>query len=125
MGINFNLSKILFDCPLGTLFYFSDIDKYLGYAGFGYVENLGGFIFYFNNYFEVLRKMSCIYYDYTLNNYGSKYIGDKTCIIFPDKENQDWRNFKAPWKDPKYDPKDTIYNMVKLRNPYYCYKMNY
>lgn len=122
MDTDFKLNVILYDCPLGTLFYFSDIDKYLGYAGMGYQESLGGFIFYFNNYFEVIKNSSCKYYDLAINNYGSPFIDCKDCVIFPSKENQDWESFIAPWKDPKFIPRGATYNnIVRLKLPYYYY----
>ena len=95
MNENIDLTKILKDCPKGTMFYTS----------------VWGDV-YFNKIIKTENKGCAIALDtcqsYKLitkegrcsDNYGAE------CIIFPSKDQRDWSKFTAPWyKKEKFDPK--------------------
>lgn len=107
MNENIDLTKILKDCPKGTMFYTS----------------VWGDV-YFNKIIKTENKGCAIALDtcqsYKLitkagrcsDNYGAE------CIIFPSKDQRDWSKFTAPWyKKEKFDP-NTLkpFDKVLVRN---------
>ena len=97
MNENIDLTKILKDCPRGTIFY-TPI--------WGEVVFIG-----------VEKNKNCLYPICINTNAASSYTylakdgrylinREKTeCIIFPSKDQRDWNKFTAPWyKKEKFDP---------------------
>ena len=93
MNENIDLTKILKDCPKGTMFYTSV---------WGEVS------------FEKILEKEI--YTILIDTYsGYKYLTKEgrrikangaECILFPSKNQRDWSKFTAPWyKKEKFDPK--------------------
>ena len=96
MNENIDLTKILKDCPEGTTLY-STI--------FGEVE----FIECDNYLYQIVVDKEGIYYYFTSQG---EFICEKIkyntgeCVLFPSRDQRDWRKFNAPWyKKEKFDPK--------------------
>ena len=96
MNENIDLTKILKDCPEGTTLY-STI--------FGEVE----FIECDNYLYQIVVDKEGIYYYFTAQG---EFICEKIkyntgeCVLFPSRDQRDWRKFNAPWyKKEKFDPK--------------------
>lgn len=94
MNENIDLTKILKDCPRGTIFY-SPV--------YGDVELVE---VYKNETFPIKVKRS----DNTPTNFtmnGKLYAGySGECTLFPSKDQRDWSKFTAPWlKKERFDPK--------------------
>ena len=98
MNENIDLTKILKDCPKGTKFY---------------TPVWGEVVF-----IKIKKYEKCLYpicidtnaaSSYTCLAKDGRYITSREeteCILFPSKEQRDWRKFKAPWyKKEKFDPK--------------------
>ena len=107
MNENIDLTKILKNCPEGTTLY-STI--------FGEVE----FIECDDLYQIVVAKEGRYYY---FTSQGAfiferiKYhMGE--CVLFPSKDQRDWKKFNAPWcKKEKFDPKTLKpFDKVLIRN---------
>ena len=95
MNENIDLTKILKDCPEGTTLY-STI--------FGEVE----FIECDNYLYQIVVDKEGIYYYFTSQG---EFICEKIkyntgeCVLFPSRDQRDWRKFNAPWyKKEKFDP---------------------
>ena len=91
MNENIDLTKILKDCPKGTMFYtsvwgevsFDKIHKREVYT-IG-IDTLSGYTY--------LTKEGCY-----INADGAE------CILFPSKDQRDWSKFTAPWyKNERFD----------------------
>ena len=99
MNENIDLTKILKDCPKGTILY-SSIH---GYVKFSQILNKGSRVI------EVISitksgKRYIEYYTFK-GKLDSVYNNDE-CVLFPSKEQRDWSKFTAPWyKKEKFDPK--------------------
>ena len=98
MNENIDLTKILKDCPKGTKLY-SLLHGEVLFRGID--ENSDYPIVY-----DIIFSTDIInMYSITRNGtYSNKYNGE--CILFPSKDQRDWRKFTAPWyKKEKFDPK--------------------
>lgn len=90
-----DLTKILKDCPKGWKFY----TTVWGDVEFDYLIE--------GSDYPIHIKTRNRNESYTIRNSGrlSSAI-DAECIIFPSKDQRDWRQFTAPWyKKEKFDPK--------------------
>ena len=99
MNENIDLTKILKDCPRGTKFY----TPIWGEVSFEYI-------------YQYQYPTNGEFYSFAIDN-GRNIISlskkgcyidkdDAECIIFPSKDQRDWRKFNAPWyKKEKFDPK--------------------
>ena len=98
MNERIDLTKILRDCPKGTKLY-SLLHGEVLFRGID--ENSDYPIVY-----DIIFSTDIInMYSITRNGtYSNKYNGE--CILFPSKDQRDWRKFTAPWyKKEKFDPK--------------------
>ena len=95
MNENIDLTKILKDCPEGTILY-STI--------FGEVE----FIECDNYLYQIIVDKEGKYYYFTSQgefNFESVKYNTGECVLFPSKDQRDWSKFSAPWsKKKKFDP---------------------
>ena len=94
MNENIDLTKILKDCPRGTIFY-SPV--------YGDVELVE---VYKNETFPIkVRRIDNTPANFTMN--GKLYAGySGECTLFPSKDQRDWSKFTAPWlKKERFDPK--------------------
>ena len=92
MNENIDLTKILKDCPKGTKFYTS----VWGESSFERILERG---------FYTIGIDTLSGYKYLTKE--GRYINadDAECILFPSKDQRDWRKFSAPWyKKEKFDP---------------------
>ena len=97
MNENIDLTEILKDCPKGTKLY-SPL--------FGYVELKE--IDTSKVYSVNVKLASGLIESFTREGklYNRDYYKDTECVLFPSKEQRDWRKFTAPWyKKGKFDPK--------------------
>lgn len=93
MNEHIDLTKILKDCPKGTIFY-SSIYENVRFEGINY-----------DSVYPIQISNSRIGIR-TLSEKGRVFIGIGECILFPSKEQRDWSSFNAPWyKKEKFDPK--------------------
>ena len=94
MNENIDLTKILKDCPRGTLFY-SPV--------YGDVELVE---VYKNEIFPIEVKRSDKTPAYFAKD-GKLYVGySGECVLFTSKDQRDWSKFTAPWlKKERFDPK--------------------
>lgn len=99
MNENIDLTKILKDCPKGTILY----SLIHGYVKFSQILNKGSRVI------EVISitksgKRYIEYYTFR-GKLDSVYNNDE-CVLFPSKDQRDWSKFTAPWyKKEKFDPK--------------------
>ena len=99
MNENLDLCLILKDCPKDTELYCT----FLGDVLFSKIEDNKIFI-------------HTSYAVYSLYSDG-KFTYEGECVIFPSREQRDWRKFKVPVK--KFDPKDfKPFDKVLLREGY-------
>ena len=101
MNENIDLTKILKDCPKGTILY-SSIH---GYVEFSQILNKRNG----NKCIEVIsiaNSGSRFIEYYTFRGQLNNEYNNNECILFPSKEQRDWSKFSAPWyKKNKFDPK--------------------
>ena len=98
MNERIDLTKILRDCPKGTKLY----SLLHGEVLFRGIEENSDYPIVYDIIFSTdIINM----YSITRNGtYSNKYNGE--CILFPSKDQRDWRKFTAPWyKKEKFDPK--------------------
>ena len=93
MKENFDLTKILKDCPIGTKLYspmFGEVDFKEIRSDYEYdIITTSG------NYTATFTKEGFYYAD-----------ADGECTLFPSKDQRDWSKFTAPWlKKERFDPK--------------------
>ena len=95
MNENIDLTKILKDCPKGTILYSS----VQGEVEFQQIRIDLAYPIYIKLKSNVIERVTS---DGKLfDNYD-----DAECILFPSKEQRDWSKFTAPWyKKDKFDPK--------------------
>lgn len=88
-----DLTKILKDCPKGTKLY-STIG---GEVEFIEIRN--------DEDYPIITQKGVNNYSFTAE--GFYYAGEGgECLLFPSKDQRDWRKFTAPWyKKEKFDPK--------------------
>lgn len=88
-----DLTKILKDCPKGTKFY----SPLCGEVDFKEIRSD-------EQYSIVSKKGMC---EIVFTEKGFYYADeDGECLLFPSKDQRDWRKFTAPWyKKEKFDPK--------------------
>lgn len=93
MNENIDLTKILKDCPKGTKFY----SPLCGEVDFKEIRSD-------EQYSIVSKKDMC---EFLFTEKGFYYDDeDGECLLFPSKDQRDWRKFTAPWyKKEKFDPK--------------------
>ena len=92
MNEHIDLTKILKDCPKGTIFY-SSIYENVCFEG---INNDSVYPIQISNSRIGIR---------TLSEKGRVFIGLGECILFPSKEQRDWNKFSAPWyKKEKFNP---------------------
>lgn len=93
MNENIDLTKILKDCPKGTKFY----SPLCGEVDFKEIRSD-------EQYSIVSKKGMC---EIVFTEKGFYYADeDGECLLFPSKDQRDWRKFTAPWyKKEKFDPK--------------------
>lgn len=107
MNEKIDLTKILKHCPKGTKLY-SPI--------FGEVE----FIEIHNDAeYPIITKKGA--YNPNFTDEGLYYADEgEECLLFPSKDQRDWRKFTAPWyKKEKFDPKTLQpYDKVLVRDKY-------
>ena len=94
MSENIDLTKILKDCPEGTVFWSDNYGKVWFKC-----------IYKFNDKpIFVKRTDGCNAY-YTKEGWYDKNF-PASCLLWPSKDCRDWYKFTAPWyKKPKFDPK--------------------
>ena len=101
-----DLTKILKDCPKGWKFY----TTVWGDVEFDYLIE--------GSDYPIHIKTRNRNVSYTIRNSGrlSSAI-DAECIIFPSKDQRDWRQFTAPWyKKERFDPKTLkAFDMVLVK----------
>ena len=107
MDKNINLVEILKDCPAGTKLYSSI---------FGEVTFMK---IYKDNTFSimVITSRDEIVHFSAKGQYYQSY-DDSECLLFPSKDQRDWRKFSAPWyKKERFDP-NTLkpFDMVLMRD---------
>ena len=97
MNKKIDLTKILKDCPDGTMFYSSVFGTVLVN-----IEDDLGYPIRLYKYRNKSTVTSC-----RLTKYGELYeYFDGECILFPSKDQRDWSKFTAPWlKKERFDPK--------------------
>lgn len=95
MNENIDLTKILKDCPKGTILYSS----VQGEVEFQKIRIDLAYPIYIKLKSNVIERVTS---DGKLfDNYD-----DAECILFPSKEQRDWSKFTAPWyKKERFDPK--------------------
>ena len=107
MDKNINLIEILKDCPAGTKLY-SPI--------FGEVTFMK---IYKDNTFSIMVITSGdeIVHFSAKGQYYQSY-DDSECLLFPSKDQRDWRKFSAPWyKKERFDPESLKpFDKVLVRN---------
>ena len=92
MNENIDLTKILKDCPKGTKFYTS-------VWGEAFFERILEERFYTIG----IDTLSGYKYLTKEGHYTNAY--DAECILFPSKDQRDWRKFSASWyKKERFDP---------------------
>lgn len=96
-----NIAEILKDCPKGTKLYCT----IYGYVEFIEVRDTGYAEMIFVN---VPNKGKEAFYD---DGRLNRYYPVSECVLFPSKENRDWRTFKRPFKDG-----DIVYIKTKCHN---------
>lgn len=100
MNENIDLTKILKNCPKGTILY-SSIH---GYVEFSQILNKRNG----NKGIEVIsiaNSGSRFIEYYTFRGQLNSEYNNNECILFPSKEQRDWSKFTAPWyKKKKFDP---------------------
>ena len=93
MNEKIDLTKILKDCPKGTMFYTSVWGE-VSFEGILEREIYTILIDTYSGY-KYLTKEGC-----RINANGAE------CILFPSKDQRDWSKFTAPWyKNGKFNPK--------------------
>lgn len=109
MNKKIDLTKILEDCPEGTMFYSSVFGTVLVY-----IEDDLDYPIRLYKYRNKSIVTSC-----RLTKYGELYeYLDGECILFPSKDQRDWSKFTAPWlKKERFDPKTLQpYDRVLVRD---------
>lgn len=93
MNEHIDLTKILKNCPKGTIFYSSIYED----VRFESINDDSVYPIQISNSRIGIR---------TLSEKGRIFIGVGECILFPSKEQKDWSKFSAPWyKKERFDPK--------------------
>lgn len=114
MDKNINLVEILKDCPAGTKLYSS----IFGEVTFMKICK--------DNTFSimVITSRDAIIHFSAKGQYYQSY-DDSECLLFPSKDQRDWRKFIAPWyKKERFNP-DTLkpFDKVLMRDScYYCWR---
>lgn len=112
MNENIDLTKILKDCPKGTMFY----STIFGYVTFQGIENGSDYpitFFYIDK--DKIDRCSSV----TEQGLYKLYC-DGECTLFPSKDQRDWSKFTAPWyKKEKFDPK-TLQPFDRVIASSYC-----
>ena len=109
MNKKIDLTKILKDCPSGTMFYSSVFGTVLVS-----IEDDLDYPIRLYKYRNKSTVTSC-----RLTKYGELYeYFDGECILFPSKDQRDWSKFTAPWlKKERFDPKTLQpYDRVLVRD---------
>lgn len=93
MNENLDLTEILKECPKGTKFYSSTHGEVYFYRIYETSEYPVAFTTSHGGFFFCLPD----------GRYHKTCDGE--CIVFPSKDQRDWRKFTAPWyKKGKFDP---------------------
>ena len=93
MNEKIDLTKILKGCPKGTKFY-SPIYGEVDFKEIGSDEK-----------YIIVTKKGVYKYKFTEKGFCYADEGEE-CLLFPSKEQRDWRKFTAPWyKKEKFNPK--------------------
>ena len=110
MNENIDLTKILKDCPKGTIFYSSMLNNVFFNKVFNDITDFGipkvevkdskGRYWCFTSY------GSLIIHEPREDWEGGDYnMMSPECLLFPSKDQRDWNEFSAPWyKKEKFDP---------------------
>ena len=105
MNENIDLTKILKDCPKGTKLY----SPICGEVELKEISN--------DVEYPIVTKKGVYEYNFTEKGF---YYADSgvECLLFPSKDQRDWRKFTAPWyKKDKFDPKTLKpFDRVIVRN---------
>ena len=106
MNNNIDLTKILKDCPKGTKLY----STIFGEVEFKKIEEE-------SNYPIVCIATAGNNCDVTADGRYYDALGGE-CILFPSRDQRDWRKFTAPWyKKARFDPKTLKpYDKVLVRD---------
>ena len=133
MNEHIDLTKILKDCPRGTIFY-SSIYENVRFEG---INDDSVYPIQISNNRIGIR---------TLSEKGRIFIDIGECILFPSKEQRDWSKFSASWyKKEKFDPNilkpfdkvlvrdcvvsdwkcDLFSNITTGQYPYICIRTSY
>ena len=111
MNENIDLTKILKDCPKGTIFYSSMLGNVFFNKVFNDITDFGlpkvevkdhrGKYWCFSPYGRL------VIHEPREDWEGGDYnIMSPECLLFPSKDQRDWNEFSAPWyKKEKFDPK--------------------
>lgn len=92
MNEKIDLTKILKDCPIGTILY----STIYGEVEFECIHH--------DCIYSITCKTKSKFYVYSDGRLLKDYNGE--CTLFPSKEQRDWSKFTAPWyKKEKFEPK--------------------
>lgn len=93
MNENIDLTKILKNCPRGTMLYSSTF----GQVEFQYIKQ--------DSIYPIVIKLKKGITESIASNGNMFNYYDGECTLFPSKEQQDWGKFTAPWyKKERFDP---------------------
>ena len=115
MNENIDLTKILKDCPKGTILY----SLIHGYVKFSQILNKGSRVI---EVISITNSGKRYIEHYTFRGKLNSVYNNDECVLFPSKEQRDWSKFTAPWyKKEKFDPKTfKPYDKILVRNSCKC-----
>ena len=90
MNENIDLTKILKDCPKGTILY----SLIHGYVEFSQILDKGSRVI---EVISVTRSGKRYVEHYTFRGQLDSVYDNDECILFPSKDQRDWSKFTAPW----------------------------
>ena len=110
MNENIDLTKILKDCPEGTVLWSDDY----GEVRFKCISK----IYNFHINYPILVKRTDGYNLYYTKEGWHNIDFPSNCLLWPSKDCRDWNRFSAPWyKKEKFDPKTLKpFDRVLVRN---------
>lgn len=105
MNENIDLTRILRDCPNGTKFY----SPIFGEVFFDKIRS--------DEENAIVLTRGVLEFTFTKEGFYDAVLGEE-CLLFPSKDQRNWRKFTAPWyKKAKFDPKTLhTYDKVLVRD---------
>lgn len=99
MNENIDLTKILKDCPKGTILY----SLIHGYVEFSQILDKGSRVI---EVISITKSGGRYIEHYTFRGQLHSVYNNDECVLFPSQTQRDWSKFTAPWyKKEKFDPK--------------------